>query len=312
MRGKSPGLQQPDSCAVWLRDARLRGVKTSSHWRTRLAFALAGLCPLAAASAAGTTRLPDAACDPAAIFAAGFDEGEGAVPDPSGGSGGEVGGNLAETVAVGDTIRPYLVRVPPDYEARRPTPVIVLLHGAAGPNTAMTSAYAVRELWAATADATGAILVAPVGSGDNGSWVPGTDTAAIDAALDQIKARYDIDRNRIHLWGYSAGGHLAHGVALDNSNFFAAYAVNAGVLAGYAGTDAPRLATRKLPYASYIGLEDYLLLPYAREDEVNFRANGWGEDDAHVYVEFVGGHEFPSKAQIAEIWEFLCPYALRP
>ena len=263
------------------------------------------------ALALGTARLGPAACDPDVLFNGGFDEADDALTDPSGGSGGELGSNLAETIVVGDALRPYLLRVPPDYSARRPVPAVVLLHGAAGPNTAMTSAVAVRNLWSATADAAGALLVVPVGSGSQGSWVPAVDIPVIEAVIAEVESHYDLDRNRIHAWGYSSGGHLAHGLALDRGARYAAYAVNAGVLAGYAGQDAPGAAERKPPLASYIGLEDPLLAN-ARLDDLNFRSNGWIAEETLRYVEFPGGHGFPTTNQVAEIWRFLCPWALQP
>ena len=283
----------------------------SSLRRLAWLLGLAGLASVAGANAAGTARLPAAACDPDIVFGAGFDDADQALSDPSGGSGGELGGNLAETIWVGDSLRPYLVRVPPAYEARRPVPLVLLLHGAGGPNTAAAAATAVRNVWSATADAHGALLVVPVGSGSLGGWIPSADIPVIAAVLEQVASRYDVDRNRVHAWGYSAGGHLAHGLALDPDSRYAAYAVHAGVLAGYAGQDAPGNASRRIPVASTVGLQDSLL-SHARNDELNFLGHGWVAGETLRYVEFDGGHQFPTAAQVADSWQFMCPWALQP
>ena len=94
-----------------------------------------------------------------------------------------------------------------------------------------------RDDWSSVANSGGFVVLAPVASGTDGSWEPDVDIPVIFAAIADTMARYNIEETRMNMWGYSAGGHLAHALALNNTDYFAAYGVSAGALTQYACTD---------------------------------------------------------------------------
>jgi poly(3-hydroxybutyrate) depolymerase len=276
----------------------------------RLLLATALLAPTLAL-AASAFRLPVAWCDGGRLFGHGF---EAAVPgDPSDGAGGAFPGDHSRTVfvqATGST-RAYHLHVPVGYGVDRAHPVLVLLHGAAGSQAAVTAAaQALRTLFQPTSQAGGVILAALPAGGGQGGWVPGADDAFIAAALADLQAHYRIERTRVYLWGFSAGGHFGYGVALADTDRYAALAVKAGALDAYAGPGAPGLAARRLPVAIRTGSSDPLL-PYARLDRDRFIAAGWQLGLDLDYGEPPGGHTIDA-ADAQAAWAGLCRWAVQP
>ena len=107
-----------------------------------------------------------------------------------------------------------------------------------------------------------------------------------------------------------SGAHFAHGLALDNADFFAAYAIKAGALQAYAGTGAPAAASRRIPLQSRVGLSDSLL-SFAQADATRFVNAGWIAEHDLQYREVSGGHSVDaSDADAAAAW--LCSWAVTP
>lgn len=290
-----------------------------------MSTALALVGALAAlTSSASTVRLPAQFCGTQSaptgpeLFRDGFEE---QIPsNPSNGSGGAFPGSITRTIAVsGVGNRDYYLRLPPDYAPSRSWPVLLVLHGAGGPGTSPANAAATRDDWAATADARRFIVAAPASNGAQGGWGVTADFAMLNALIADLEASYNIERTRYSVWGFSAGAHFAHGLVLDNTDFFAAYAVSAGALHAYAcepGTSGqfacvnylPAVA-RKLPVAIYIGTGDPLY-PTTVGDPARLLAAGWSGSEL-AYREFAGGHEYRTE-QLPAIWDLLCPYAVVP
>jgi poly(3-hydroxybutyrate) depolymerase len=276
------------------------------------------------AEAATTIRLPAWLCAPATsdtIFPAGFEADETRPYVPSHGAGGSVGD---ETRVIESPTGPHLVYVhaPPGYTSSRAWPLMIALHGTAGSGAAPAAARQVRADWTSIADAHGFVVIAPVASGGDGSWSPPVDIPAIAAAINDALTRYDIDEARVDLWGFSAGAHLAHAIALGNTGFFAAYGVSAGSLTQYACTDSgsppPACADLlgdaqpKIPVDIHLGSQDPLYLSFgAGGDPVRFEHAGWVLGEDLFYTLFPGGHEY-TVAQLGEIYGNICPFALGP
>src|SRR5262249_37470972 len=147
--------------------------------------------------------------------------------DPSNGNGGPYPGDQSRVITV-PGLGSHLVylHLPANYTPDHAWPLLLAMHGTAGTSGAAPApARRVRSDWSAISDSRGIIVLAPAASGANGSWEPDIDVPAIAAALDDAIARYNVERTRIDMWGYSAGGHLAHALALDNTDYFAAYGV---------------------------------------------------------------------------------------
>lgn len=286
-----------------------------------------------AAQAAGVGRVPDWVCNqelppPPAQFAclrAGFRCTDPSPPqlfrqEPSRGTGGAFPGAVTRIVQVGSppVSRTYYAYVPEGYSPAKPLPVLLALHGAAGAGTAPTNAKLLRDAWAPTAEARGFIVAAPISTGSGGGWVPERDYYTMAAVLEDLAARYNIDRSRIHAWGFSAGGHVLHDIALNQwlpnlgMDTFAAYAVAAGVLEAYACDSATSCnalldaAARRIPVTLRVGVAD----PYRNAMQANrdrFAARGWTLGESLGWAVLDGGHEV-FVSDFNATWDFLCPF----
>lgn len=292
--------------------------------RIRLAwFAAAALCLAAPAFAAQTVVLPASACpqsDP--LFASGF-ETKPTIPSlPSNGSGGAFPGNLARTINVPSLgSRTYYLHLPSGYSPSQSWPLLLALRGAGLPTA--NGAQAVRNNWASWSDSAGFIVIAVAGNSTIGGWGANGDFDEISAALDDAAAAYNVEQSRIYLWGFSAGAHYGHALALNNTDYFAAYGVSAGSLEAYACTDdgsyPPTCAALlggaqpKIPVDIHLGNSDPLASPpyTAAGDAARFAAHGWVPNRTLHYTLFSGGHTY-TIAQLGEIWNHLCPFALGP
>jgi predicted esterase len=309
-------------------------------FRILAAFAAAALA--LPANAVTTVSLPGWVCAyPDALFVGEFDDGSTVPHDPSSGSGGTYPGKQTRTLQIaglGSGTQNYYIYLPNDYTPSRSWPMIMVLHGVApvGDSSAMTT----RDDWIAAASAGHFIVVAPVADEVTQCWngvkyvpceswlVPPTygpnDYDLFAAVRADMESAYNIERTRIYGWGFSAGAHVMHDLAINtysaafNASTMAAYAVSAGVLQGLAcpgPTDAgcaSLLASlpRRIPVDIHIGNTDpnYAL---AVADHALFLTQGWADDQTIHYVEFSGGHTY-TIAQLTTIWNNICPNAVTP
>jgi poly(3-hydroxybutyrate) depolymerase len=258
------------------------------------------------------------------VYRSGFESGEVVPHDASDGSGGPYPGDQSRAITVpGFGSHLLYLHLPPGYTPSRAWPLLLALHGTAGfSGAAPAAARQVRSDWSGLADDGGFVVLAPVASGADGSWDPPVDVPSLFAAIEDTMARYNIERTRIDMWGYSAGGHLAHALALNNTDYFAAYGVSAGSLTQYACTDdgsvPPSCSTLlgnaepKTPVDIHIGDLDPLYTHYgAGDDPARFESGGWVLNQDLFYTLFGGGHIY-TIAQLGEIWTNICPFALGP
>lgn len=281
-------------------------------------------------AAATTSTLPPWVCaHPDAIFVDGFQTAAAITRLPSHGSGGATGSVSRSIIVPGYGTHTIHLRVPASYSPTRPVPMVLALHGQAGsPSAANTAAQAVRNAWAAVADANGFIVIAPVATGGSGGWLAPppnpSDYSIMAAAIADVESAYNIDMSRRIGWGFSAGGHVMHDIMLNDFgapisiDTFAAYSVSAGILQGLAcdGLNAAQCnalvgaASRQIPVDIHVGTTDSLL-PYATSDRNIFDANGWVLNNDLWFTTFVGGHTYAT-SQLDEIWGHLCPFQALP
>jgi polyhydroxybutyrate depolymerase len=122
-------------------------------------------------------------------------------------------GDNGRLVSGGDE-RTYRLHVPQSYDPRRPTPLVISMHGA----TLWGAAQMEISQWNAVADDHGLIVVCPSGlrtagphawrSGEGGT-VTSRDVVFIADLIDALKASYNIDPARIYADGVSNGGGMA-------------------------------------------------------------------------------------------------------
>lgn len=120
-------------------------------------------------------------------------------------------------LAGANEVMPYRVYVPKRYDASRPTPLVIALHGLGGNEDSMFDSY--QGLPPALAEQHGFLLAAPMGfrvDGFYGSGLMGNGDAAsrrrseysendVLDVLGRMKAAYNVDPSRIYLMGHSMG-----------------------------------------------------------------------------------------------------------
>ena len=219
------------------------------------------------------------------------------------------GPQLRNTFIAGVGNQSYYIYVPYSYTSNQPTALLIALHGAAGPGNAPVAAQSVRNSWAQIAENERVIVIAQIATGPtSGSWIPFTAEAIMDTLIVETASEYNIDLNKLYGWGFSAGGHVMHEFALRRANEFAAYAVSAGVLAGYAGTNMPLLAARNIPVDIHVGNSDSLLI-HAQADWQRFINAGWSDQQNLQLSVFTGPHIYTS-SHLQEMWDFMCAFEL--
>ena len=122
--------------------------------------------------------------------------------------------------------RDYLVYVPKSYDRRRPTPLVISMHGAG----LWGAAQRETSQWNTLADKQGFIVVYPSGVGGKGVRVwraeagPDLmkDVRFIAELIDTLKASYNIDSTRIYANGLSNGGGMSFVLSCTMSDRIAA------------------------------------------------------------------------------------------
>lgn len=107
----------------------------------------------------------------------------------------------------------FSVYVPENYDASRPYPLVMALHGGAGHGRLFLWS------WLREARGRGLIVIAPTAIGDTWSLrEPDIDASHIGHILDQVRRRWHIDSTRLLLTGMSDGGTftLLSGLADDS------------------------------------------------------------------------------------------------
>jgi predicted peptidase len=204
--------------------------------------------------------------------------------------------------ATGVTI-PYALFVPSNYDASRPWPLIVGLHGLGRPYDWLMGYDGIIDF----AERDGYIMVTPLGYhprgwyGSRGHGIPpGAEQGqpagvALPPNLGELSEQdvmqvlaiarrdFNIDASRIYLWGHSMGGAGTYHLAAKHPDLWAALAVAAP--APFVSPDhlAP---ARHIPILVLHGDEDRTV-PVARTREWVAKMRELGME--HVYVEIKGG-----------------------
>ncbi len=139
-----------------------------------------------------------------------------------------------EDLQVGTLIRKMLVYAPSDIEPNRP--LLLSLHGM---NQDINYQQNMTR-WETIAKANNFVVVYP--GGINNSWsLSGTrDIDFILAIIDEMVNRYEIDRNRVYLSGFSMGGMMTYYAATRIADKIAAFAPVSGYLMSGPNTSSSR------------------------------------------------------------------------
>ncbi len=134
--------------------------------------------------------------------------------------------------------RPVTVHVPASYDASRPAPLLLVLHGFTGSGDEMVGYFQL----AAAAEKAGFVYAAPDGTKDSsgdrfwnatdaccnfhGSSVD--DVAYLSSVIAEIQGELAIDPKRIAIIGHSNGGFMSYRMACERSDLVAAIVSLAG------------------------------------------------------------------------------------
>lgn len=131
-------------------------------------------------------------------------------------------------------IMPYRVFVPKSYDAAKPAPLIIALHGLGGTEDSMFDQYSRRV--PTLAEQHGYLVAAPLGFRPDGFYgstvVSGSDPAArrlpelseadVMAVLRRMREHYTVDKSRIYLMGHSMGAIGTWALAAKHPDIWAA------------------------------------------------------------------------------------------
>ena len=208
-----------------------------------------------------------------------------------------------ETFGSGGKTRTYYLLVPESAKKTGSPPLIVLLHGSGRDGKSLL------DPWTPLARKQGIILAAPDALTPQGWRVPEDGPDFLYDLIEMLTTQFDIDRQRVYLFGHSAGAGHALVMALMESEYFAAIAVHAGTLPQ---SSYPLLnsAPRKTPIAMWVGTEDALFpLPAVRATRDALKAHGF-----HAELTELAAHThnyyLRAGAINEEVWKFLQPIAL--
>ena len=136
--------------------------------------------------------------------------------------------------------RPYDIDVPTGYDPSVAHPLIVLLHGYAGDGAEIDQYFGFADL----ANAKQVFVAHPNGTTDSSGYRfwnatdaccnydnrSVDDVAYLDAVIDDIESKYNIDASRVFVVGHSNGAFMAHRMACDSASRIAGIVALAGVV----------------------------------------------------------------------------------
>ena len=168
-------------------------------------------------------------------------------------------GDHTRSLTVDGRERSYLVHIPPQYDSKKPTPVILLFHGA-GSNGAMHVHFSGMN---EKSDEAGFIAVYPNGTGlgrvllwnvQGRHGQQADDVKFVSALLDDLATVVNVDPRRVYASGCSMGGMMCYRLAAQLSERIAAIAPVAGTMVGEVGQ--PK---RPVPVIHFHGTADRLV-----------------------------------------------------
>jgi len=206
-----------------------------------------------------------------------------------------IAGDHTRTLTVGGQKRTYLVHVPKGYDPKKPTPVVLALHGAAmnGPMMVWFSGLNTKS------DDAGFVVVYPSGTGTGPflTWNAGgftgkmaegkaDDVAFIGKLLDDLGIVVTVDQKRVYATGMSNGGMMCYRLAAESSDRIAAIAPVAGTIA--IEESKPK---RPVPVIHFHGTKDTLVPFEAAKGKQGFMKLKGVEESVQAWVKLNGCDE---------------------
>ena len=201
---------------------------------------------------------------------------------------------LADTFLHGDTVLPYRLMLPEDYDENESYPLILFLHGAGERGT--DNLTQMKNVFQKIANRNkGAILVAPQCNQEN-QWVDtpwangpystdevpeSNELQAVMALLEQIQENYSVDKDRIYATGLSMGAFGVWDLMVRHNDVFAA-----GVACCGGGDPSKGELLKDTPMYVFHGDADPTVPVTGSRDTVNAILEAGGEQV--IYTEYPG------------------------
>jgi len=219
-----------------------------------------------------------------------------------------------QTVCTDGVERPWVLFVPPSYDPRAPTPLVVVLHGGvSSPEiTDDPLGYAREDEWAAAAAEYGWLVLYPFGQ-EGATWWDDVGMANIRNLVRTVKREYNVDDDRVYMGGFSDGGSAAFCWAMLEPTDFAGFValnghMGVGSLDGDLDTYAPNF--RNAPVYTVTTFDD-ALYPSAKMRATIAMPQRAGGDV--FYRELAGTHSFDyADAEIPLIARWLARHPRDP
>ncbi len=161
-----------------------------------------------------------------------------------------------ETIQVNSSTREMIVYAPPGIESNRP--LVISMHGM---NQTMYDQRNQTQ-FQSVAEANNFVLVYPQSDGTQWQLWGDKDINFILAIIDEMNARYGIDRDRVYLTGFSMGGMMTYYAATQIADKIAAY----GPVTGFLMDGPDTNSSRPIPIIHVHGMDDSFV-PYNRVQE---------------------------------------------
>jgi predicted esterase len=205
-----------------------------------------------------------------------------------------------------NTLQPYAVWVPPDFDARKRYPLLVYLHGSASDETNLMD---IRRLIP-----DGFIALGPRGRGPSNLWTMDNAQDDVAEAIRAVERSYPIDSTRIVLAGFSMGGYGVYRTFYETPRTFRALVVLSGspdMATRWTGSDSlpdftrPRYLQvfRGVPIFVFHGRRDRNV-PFDRTAAFVEQLKGAGAR-VEFHVEDDKGHESPGDATVQALFAWL-------
>jgi polyhydroxybutyrate depolymerase len=178
-------------------------------------------------------------------------------------------GDHTRMLTVDGRERSYVIHVPKKYDPKKPTPVVLILHGAGTNARIMERLCGMNE----KSEEAGFLAVYPNGTGlgifltfNSGGLSPRIadrwpdDVKFIDKLLDDLQTVANVDKKRVYATGLSNGGMMCYRLAAELPQRIAAIAPVSGTLC----LDKP-MPRRCVPLMHFHGTDDRIV-PYKGPD----------------------------------------------
>jgi pimeloyl-ACP methyl ester carboxylesterase len=221
--------------------------------------------------------------------------------DPFAGQHGD--SHRAYRSTVDNSFQPYRIFVPESYDAAKPAPLVVALHGMGGDENTIFEAYA-NGLLKREAERHGFLVVCPKGRDSASMYRASAEKDVLDAMAD-VERTYRVDSTRVYLMGHSMGGYGTWSIAMGHPDLFAAL----GPISG-GGTAAGMAAIRGIPEYVVHGDDDRTVPVTQSRNMVEAGRKAGAEI---VYVEVPGGsHTSVAAPAFGPMLDFFAKQQKRP